>query len=140
MATIGDYLQQQHVLTLCSGERDSLWCASCFYVFDRDEVAFLLMSASSTEHGALMQQQALVAGTVSDQTKTVALIRGVQYQGEVSCLSGDEAQRARTHYQRRFPLAKLITTPVWKIRINRLKMTNNRLGFGRKLHWLRNVT
>jgi uncharacterized protein YhbP (UPF0306 family) len=35
-------------------------------------------------------ERAKVAGTVNGQPKTVALIRGVQFKGEIRRLSGDE--------------------------------------------------
>ena len=38
---------------------------------------------------------------------------------------------------RRFPVAAALKAPVWEIRLDELKFTDNTLGFGKKLHWLR---
>ena len=79
-----------------------------------------------------------MAGTVNGQPKTVALIRGVQFKGEIRLLEGEEADEKRALYVRRFPVARMLPAPVWEIRLDELKFTDNTLGFGKKLHWLRN--
>ena len=82
-------------------------------------------------------QRAKVAGTVNGQPKTVARIRGVQFKGEIRRLSGDEEAVMRARYVNRFPIARMLRAPVWEIRPDELKFTDNTLGFGTKLHWLR---
>ena len=82
--------------------------------------------------------QAVVAGTVNGQPKTVALIRGVQFKGEIRRLEGEESDLARQAYNRRFPVARMLSAPVWEIRLDEIKFTDNTLGFGKKMIWLRN--
>ncbi|STV47759.1 yhbP [Klebsiella pneumoniae] len=48
-------------------------------------------------------QRAKVAGTVNGQPKTVALIRGVQFKGEIRRLSGDEEARMRPALRQALP-------------------------------------
>ena len=43
----------------------------------------------------------------------------------------------RARYVNRFPIARMLRAPVWEIRPDELKFTDNTLGFGSKLHWLR---
>ena len=81
--------------------------------------------------------QAAVAGTVNGQPKTVALIRGVQFKGEIRRLEGEESDLARKEYNRRFPGARMLSAPVWEIRLDEIKFTDNTLGFGKKMIWLR---
>jgi uncharacterized protein YhbP (UPF0306 family) len=38
-------------------------------------------------------------------------------------------------YLKRFPYAIFANTNLWILKINYLKMTDNRLGFGKKLIW-----
>ncbi|MCU5773386.1 YhbP family protein [Erwiniaceae bacterium BAC15a-03b] len=137
LTAIVRYLKKQHVLSLCCGDAQDLWCANCFYVFDAERVAFWLMTEPDTRHGALMQRQALVAGTVNGQPKSVLLIKGVQYRGQIMVLSGETEARARAAYCKRFPVAKKVSAPLWEIRLDELKMTDNALGFGKKLLWQR---
>lgn len=134
-AAICRYLKKQHVLTLCAGSPP--WCASCFYVFDERSMAFWLMTETDTRHAELMRQQPQVAGTISGQTRSVMLIKGVQYQGEIRQLTGDAAAEARRTYVKRFPVAIKAKAPLWAIALSELKMTDNTLGFGSKLHWQR---
>ena len=125
LAAIGRWLSKQHVVTWCVSREDELWCANAFYVYDPDTVAFYLLSEEHPRHGQM--------------TKTVALIRGVQFKGEIRRLSGDEEARMRQRYVKRFPVARMLSAPVWEIRPDEIKFTDNTLGFGKKLHWRRDA-
>ncbi len=137
LKAITAYLKKQHVLTLCVGDAQSLWSANCFYAFNESEMSFYMLTDHATRHGQLLALNSHVAGTVSDQTITVSLIKGAQYSGEMNVLSGEASQDARRIYTGRFPLAKLATTPIWCLRLDEVKLTNNKLGFGTKLSWQR---
>lgn len=131
------YLKKQHVLSVCTGSGEDLWCANCYYVFNEARMAFWLMTEADTRHGQLMQTQARVAGTISGQPKTVLLIKGVQYSGRIHRLSGAREAEALLAYQKRFPVAKKVIAPLWEITLDELKMTDNALGFGHKIVWRR---
>ena len=131
------YVKKQHVLSLCAASADDMWCANCFYVFDEARMALWLMTESATRHGQLMQQNARVAGTINGQPKSVLLIKGVQYRGQIQLLSGEVEAQARKAYQKRFPVAKKVSAPLWEITLDELKMTDNALGFGKKIVWQR---
>lgn len=135
LSAIARYLKKQHVLTLCSG--NPVWCANCFYLFNAEKVAFWLMTETTTRHGAQMREDPQVAGTVSGQPKSVLLIKGVQYAGRIGLLENEEEQVARKAYIKRFPIAAKVTAPLWEIKLDELKMTDNALGFGKKLTWTR---
>ncbi|MFC3394162.1 YhbP family protein [Brenneria rubrifaciens] len=134
---ISRYLKKLHVLTLCVGDDSDLWCASCFYTYDQQQVAFYLMTELSTRHGELMRRQPWVAGTVSGQPKSVMQIKGVQFRARAELLLGKEAGQARARYNARFPIASATKAPVWCLQLTELKMTDNSLGFGKKRHWKR---
>ncbi|MBS0056016.1 YhbP family protein [Yersinia sp. Marseille-Q3913] len=129
------FLRQQHVLTLCAGSGMDMWCANCFYVFDDVQMVLYLMTEKQTRHGELMQVNPQVVGTIATQPRTVALIKGIQYRGEITELSGNAEQTARQRYCRRFPVAKVASAPIWQLNLLEIKMTNNTLGFGKKLYW-----
>ena len=137
LTAISKWLAKQHVVSWCVAKEGELWCANAFYVYDAQRVAFYLLSEETTRHGQMTGQQAPVAGTINVQPKTVALIRGVQFKGEIRLLSGDEADEKRALYVKRFPVARMLSAPVWELRLDELKFTDNTLGFGKKLHWLR---
>ncbi|MCG6489628.1 hypothetical protein K6U37_11740, partial [Vibrio parahaemolyticus] len=104
---------------------------------DTGAMMLYFLTEPHTRHGTLMQQNPRVAGTISAQTVTVAKIRGIQFRGEVTTLSAEEEKQARVVYCRRFPVAVAAKTPLWGLRLNEIKMVNNTLGFGKKLHWSR---
>lgn len=131
------FLSKQHVLTLCAGNGVEMWCANCFYVFDAERMALWLMTEPHTQHGKLMQQNSRVVGTIAPQPKSIALIKGVQYRGDIALLVGDDERLARERYCKRFPVAKVMKAPIWQLTLQEVKMTDNRLGFGKKLYWVR---
>jgi len=137
LKTIVAYLKKQHVLSMCVGDAQSLWSANCFYALNEAEMTMYMLTDHSTRHGTLLAQYHRVAGTISDQTITVSLIKGAQYSGEMMVLSGAAADEARRLYTSRFPLAKIASTPIWQLRLDEIKLTNNKLGFGTKLSWVR---
>ncbi|MTH45741.1 YhbP family protein [Intestinirhabdus alba] len=131
------WLAKQHVVTWCVQQAGELWCANAFYLFDARKVAFYVLSEEKTRHARMSGPRAPVAGTVNGQPKTVARIRGVQFKGEIRMLAGEEGEAARRAYCRRFPVARMLPAPVWEIRLDEVKFTDNTLGFGKKLIWLR---
>jgi hypothetical protein len=52
----------------------------------------------------------------------------VQFKGEIRRLSGDEEAAMRARYVNRFPVARMLRAPVWEIRPDELKFTDNTLG------------
>jgi len=135
LQAITRYLQKQHVLSVCGGS--PVWCANCFYVFDAENVAFWLMTEEKTRHGSQFVRDPQVAGTINGQPKSVMLIKGVQYTGQVSLLTGAAEEKARRAYIKRFPVAAAASAPLWEIAVSELKMVDNALGFGKKLSWRR---
>ncbi|MEQ9861316.1 YhbP family protein [Pectobacterium cacticida] len=137
LEAISRYLKKLHVLTLCVGESSELWCASCFYIYDDRQVAFYLMTELQTRHGTIMASAPLVAGTVSGQPKSVMLVKGVQFLGQIVQLDGAEGEQARVRYNTRFPIARTSQAPIWRLDLTEIKMTDNALGFGKKRYWRR---
>ncbi|WJD49841.1 MULTISPECIES: YhbP family protein [unclassified Enterobacter] len=137
LAAINRWLARQHVLSWCVTRDGELWCANAFYLYDPVKVAFYVLSEDHTRHAQMTGQNAPVAGTINGQPKTVALIRGVQFKGKIRRLSEEESDVPRAQYNRRFPVARALSAPVWEILPDEIKFTDNTLGFGKKLHWLR---
>jgi uncharacterized protein YhbP (UPF0306 family) len=79
-----------------------------------------------------------VSCTIALETRIVGKIRGIQFTAVIRPLEGEELRRARRAYLRRFPVARLMPDlHLWAIDPNYIKMTDNRLGFGKKLTWNR---
>ena len=129
------FLKRHHVLTVATTINNEPWCASCFYVYLADENLIVFTTDMDTRHGQEFVKNPVVAGAVALETRVIGKIRGVQFQGLVSEPEGDLVERANTAYLKRFPVALLMETHLWVVRPTILKMTDNRLGFGKKLIW-----
>lgn len=134
---IVSYLSSQASLSLCCIDDGVPYCCTCFYVLDVQRMALYFSSSLNTHHASVMLKIPQVAGTVADQTRSVTHLQGVQYQGRVRLLADDEEKRARHLFCTSYPIAKLKKAPMWEIMLTTLKMTNNKLGFGKKLLWSR---
>ena len=139
LTAVSRWLAKQHVVTWCVYHEGELWCANALYLFDAQKMAFYVLTEDKTRHAQMSGPRAPIAGTVNGQPKTVALIRGVQFKGEIRRLEGLESEAARNAYNRRFPVARMLPAPVWEIRLDEVKFTDNTLGFGKKMHWLRDL-
>jgi uncharacterized protein YhbP (UPF0306 family) len=69
------------------------------------------------------------------ETLIIGKIRGIQFQGIISEPQDDLLKKVKTAYLKRFPVAALMDTRLWIVRLTYIKMTDNRLGFGKKLIW-----
>ena len=76
-----------------------------------------------------------VAGAIHLETKAIEKIQGVQLLGTISELNGEELDTSKTLYLDNFPYAKRMQLHLWKMKLEFIKMTNNQIGFGKKLIW-----
>jgi hypothetical protein len=129
------FFRKHHVLTIATAVENEPWCASCFYVYLEKENSLVFTSGTDTRHGQEFLKNSLVAGTVVLETMIIGKIRGIQFQGIISEPDGEVLSKAKTAYLRRFPVAALMDTHLWIVRLTCIKMTDNRLGFGKKLIW-----
>ncbi len=134
---IVDFIKKHHVLTIATAIDSVPWTASCFYVYLEDEGAFVFTSDDNTRHGKEFDNNQLVAGTVVLETNVIGKIQGIQFSGEVSRPDDAFHKKAKKAYLKRFPVAALMNTSLWLVRLDHIKMTDNRLGFGKKLTWNR---
>lgn len=129
------FLRKHHVLTIATSVNDEPWCANCFYVYLEDENAFVFTTDLDTRHGKEFLKNHIVAGSVVLETKIIGKLRGIQFQGLVSEPEKEVLQKAKKAYLLRFPIAALMDTHLWVVYLSYIKMTDNRLGFGKKLIW-----
>jgi hypothetical protein len=107
-----------------------------FFAYDEQEIAFIVASDPITEHMNNIVKNINVAGTVALETKTVGKIQGIQFAGTISLA---ENTRSKDLYWERFPYARLMNPTLWIIRLDEIKMTDNTLGFGKKMSWNREL-
>jgi uncharacterized protein YhbP (UPF0306 family) len=126
------FLSKHHVMALATiGEKVS--SCSAFYAYDIEDVGLIFASSEDTLHMQNISQNPQVAGSIHLETKEIGKIQGLQFEGE--CLEADDTHA--TIYFRAFPHAKVMKPKLWYIQLNFLKLTDNRLGFGKKIRWQR---
>jgi uncharacterized protein len=134
------FLKKHHVLTLATSLEDQAWCANCFYAFLDEEAAFVFTSDYDTRHIRETLKNSRVAGSVVLETSLVNKIQGVQFTGILQLPENEMIAKTKHAYLKRFPFAALMDTTLWILYPDHIKMTDNRLGFGKKLIWERNPT
>jgi uncharacterized protein YhbP (UPF0306 family) len=129
------FFRRHHVLTVATTVNNEPWCANCFYAYLEEENALVFTTDMDTRHGKEFVMNPLIAGSVVLETMVIGKIRGIQFQGQVSEPEGEMLSKARKAYLKRFPPAILMDTHLWIVRLTHIKMTDNRLGFGKKIIW-----
>jgi hypothetical protein len=128
---IETFIIKHHLLSLATYAQE-LWCCSLFYAYNSAEATFIVATDTQTLHGSNAVKNHTVAGTVALETKTVGKIQGIQFRGEMMlCDEGKEL------YFDAFPYSRVMNPTLWTICLNEIKMTDNTLGFGKKLIWKR---
>jgi len=129
------FFKRHHVLTIATSVNNEPWCANCFYVYLKEENALVFTTDPATRHGQEFLKNNVVSGSVVLETRIIGKIRGIQFQGIVSEPEGKLLEEASDAYMKRFPVAILMETHLWIVHLTNIKMTDNRLGFGKKLIW-----
>ena len=132
---IVEFLNEHHVLTLATSFEEEPWCANCFYVYLPEENSLVFTSDFETKHIQQASHNIYVAGSIVLETNIIGKIQGIQFQGIVSEPKGEFLDRIKKAYLKRFPVAMLMDTHLWVIDLTYIKMTDNLLGFGKKLIW-----
>lgn len=120
---------------MCTTSENQPYCASCFYAFDEEHHLLIFASDDHTNHIQQAVANPKVAGTINTETTTVAKIQGIQFTGVFIAPDDEQAKSFYKVYYKRFPFAKAKPSPIWGIQLNWIKMTDNTLGFGKKLVW-----
>jgi len=139
---VADYLAAHHVMTLATQGPDGPWASAVFYAHEGSSLIFL--SSPATRHCRNLALDARCAATIQEDYDDWAQIKGIQLEGRVIELRGDEEQRAQALYSVKFPIvgprAKVppaIVKALAKVRWYRLvpercHFIDNSQGFGHR--------
>lgn len=128
------FLEKHHVMSLATTYADELSVCSLFYAYDKERASFVVASSDETTHIHHISQNANIAGNILLETKTIGKIQGVQFRGVFTALKDENLEKL---YFRTFPHAMLMQPKLWQIDVDYFKMTDNTLGFGKKIIWQR---
>ena len=127
------FLAEHHLLSLATSSEGKPHSASLFYAYAPEQVSFIVASEMKTEHIQNALSNPNVSGTVALETDEVGKIQGIQFQATMQVATKEEG----ILYFKAFPYAKVMRPTLWTITMDTIKMTDNRLGFGKKLYWNR---
>ena len=128
---IADFIGRHHILTLATSVEGEPYCAACFYAYDKERNLFIFTSDTTTRHGKEMEENANVALSIALETRVVGRIQGLQIVGKAQ--RGDS--KAQATYIKRFPYTAVVPLSLWMVAPTMMKLTDNTLGFGKKLIW-----
>jgi len=127
------FLSKHHLLSLATSADNTPQSASLFYAYSSEDIAFIVASDIKTEHIQNVLLNNTVSGTVALETDEIGKIEGIQFKAKMYRVSHEEGSL----YFKAFPFAKVMNPQLWSIVLEDIKLTDNRLGFGKKLYWQR---
>ena len=131
-----EFLINQKLATICAVDADGYpYCFSCFYAFDKERQLFYFKSGANSHHAGLLLRNPVVAGTINPDKLNTLAIKGIQFTGHMADRSDELSAEASSVYHKRYPFALAKPGEMWIIRPEEIKMTDNTLGFGKKIHW-----
>ena len=126
------FIRKHHLLTLATVNGEGMpYVANCFFAYDKERNLFIFTSDGTTRHGKEMEQNPNVALSIALETRVVGRIQGLQIVGKAE--RGDS--KAHATYIKRFPYAAVAPLSLWMVEPTMMKLTDNTLGFGKKLIW-----
>jgi len=133
---IADFITHQRVATVCCvDEENKPHCFSCFYAFDNERQLLYFKSGSSAHHSQILFQNSVVAGAIQQDKVNSLAIKGIQFTGRILHPKNELCSQAESVYHKRFPFALAMPGEIWTLQPETIKMTDNTLSFGKKLHW-----
>lgn len=133
---IVDFITHQKVAGVCCIDAENKpYCFSCFYAFDAERLLFYFKSGSNAHHSEILVHNGVVAGTIQQDKVNSLAIKGIQFTGRMVEANDELCRQAESVYHKRFPFALTMPGEIWTIQPETIKMTDNTLSFGKKLHW-----
>ena len=136
------YLRNHNVATLATGSGKDIWASAVFYVNDGYTLYFL--SSPESRHCLNLAQNPHAALTIQEDYSDWTDIKGIQMEGTVSEISGDEEEKARKLYGEKFlvvgmlaqapaAIVKALTKVRWYSIVPRnLYFIDNSVGLGHR--------
>ncbi len=130
-----DFIKEHHVLTLATSVDGKPYVSNCFYIYLPEENMLVCTSDKTTKHIKDVEQNSSVGVSIVLETKTVGKIQGLQINGTMIEAKDNLLKKCKKRYLLKYPYAVLKLTTMWTIKISFAKLTDNRLGFGKKIIW-----
>jgi hypothetical protein len=136
-----DAFIQEHTCAsiACIDAEGHPYCFNCFYAVDIYEGLLFFKSSLDTHHAAFLKFNPIIAGTILPDKLNKLQVKGIQMEGVILSQENALSKNASKLYYKAHPMAMAMGGEIWTIQINRIKYTDNTLGFGKKIIWERPV-
>jgi uncharacterized protein YhbP (UPF0306 family) len=136
--SISQFIEKQKTCTLCCiDELGKPYCFSCFYVFNPVNGLLYFKSSSKSRHASLLQDHPWIAGSILPNKLNILVIKGIQFEGTILPVNHFLLDEATKFYHKKNPAGLAVPGDIWIVKIGNIKMTDNTLGFGKKICWSR---
>ncbi len=132
LSAIQSFISKHHVLALATLNIDKPASAPLFYAYNKEENCFIFASSEESAHITNIMQNSSVSAAIYLETERVDKIQGLQIDGIVTLNNNKDNEK---HYFKRFKYAKILKSKLWRLTPIKMKLTNNRLGFAKKITW-----
>src|SRR6266498_4474237 len=135
---ITQFIRKQTCANVCGvDEQGKPYCFTCFYAFNSKKGLLYFKSSAGSNHSAFLKINPFVAGTILPDKLNTLLVKGIQFDGIVLEAGHATAVQASAFYYKQFPMALAVPGEIRVIQINHIKMTDSKMGFGKKIIWVR---
>jgi uncharacterized protein YhbP (UPF0306 family) len=123
------YLHSHHVMTLATTGPYGLWAAALFYA--SKDFTLIFLSAAHTRHIQNIAANSRGAATIQENYENWQEIKGIQLEGIVQQLPGQEREAAVQLYTARFPITMAADTSLKTAltKVNWYQLTPDKLYF-----------
>lgn len=132
---IWSFVKSQTVLNFATSENDIPWCASCYYALEKEFKLLVFKTDMDSRHMKEAMKQLWVAGTVLPDKQKKGIVIGIQFQGKMVVEDEEKIKKATKRYYKKFPFAKAMDGDIAVVELTHVKLTDNKLGFGKRLVW-----
>lgn len=124
-----DYLAAHQVMILATYGPEGVWAAAVFYANVDFDLYFL--SAGHTRHAQNMAAEPRTAAAIQEDYKDWPAIQGIQLEGEVHLLAGEERESVITLYTAKYPFIAQADAQIQKAlsRVNWYKLASDKFYF-----------
>lgn len=137
---IWKFISECEVFTLATVYQDQPYCTPCFYAFDEIDQLLIFKSNMETKHVQDLLKNPTVAGSIVPKKLTIGQVKGIQFTGIAQRVQQGictDPLKLEQIYYGRLPIARTVDGELWFITLETAKLTDSKLGFGKKLKWAR---
>ncbi|WP_207421892.1 pyridoxamine 5'-phosphate oxidase family protein [Desertivirga brevis] len=132
---IVSFLKSQTAVSICTCLDNVPYSCICFYAYSTEFNTLAFKSGENTLHIRQALSNPLVSGSVLPDKLEKTRVRGLQLLGRFFKPEGEILSSLQRTYYKKYPIALTMKGDLWAIELSNIKLTDNTLGFGKKIIW-----